>query len=285
MKRYYPLIAILLAALAVPAMAQKRAFTIEDLYKIRSVADLHVSPDGKSVVYVLVTSDLPRAKQSLHIWMMQTDGTGATQMTQGDKNESSPVFSPDGKWIAFVSDRDSSDNLYVMPVGGGEARKLTDISTGVSSPLWSPDGKSIAFSTDVYPECGADDACNKKITERWQDGPLKAHMADHLLYRHWTQWKDGTRSHIFLADVATGGVRDMTPGDFDSPTFELAAPLAYAFSPDGKELAYVSDHDKHPETSTNKDIWVVSTSAASKPESRDITASNPAYDGTPRYSP
>src|SRR5215467_3125888 len=217
------------------ASAQKRAFTIEDLYRIKSISDVHISPDGKSVVYVLGVADLPRAKRQSHIWMMDIDGSNARQMTRGDKSESSPVISPDGRWIAFISDREGDANLFVLPVGGGEARRVTSISTGVSDPLWSPDGKSIAFSTDVYPECGGDDACNKRIADNIEKSPLKAHMADRLFYRHWTAWKDGTRTHIFLAGLSGGSVRDLTPGDFDSPTFQLGGPLQYSFSPDSSE--------------------------------------------------
>jgi dipeptidyl aminopeptidase/acylaminoacyl peptidase len=279
--------AFLLALLIIPinsASAQKRAFTIEDLYRVKSISDIHVSPDGKSVVYALATSDLGRAKRHSHIWMMNIDGTGARQMTRGDKSEYAPVISPDGHWIAFISDREGDSNLFVIPVNGGEARKVTSISTGVSDPVWSPDGKSIAFSTDIFPECGGEDSCNKRISDTWHDGPLKAHMANHLFYRHWTEWKDGTRTHIFLADVATGKTRDLTPGDFDSPTFQLGGPLQYDFSPDGKEFAYVSNHDKNPEESTNNDLWLISLlDTAAQP--RNITASNPAYDGSPKYSP
>lgn len=264
--------------------AQKRAFTLEDIYRVQSASDVHVSPDGKSVIYVLTTSDLARAKRLSQIWMMDIDGKNSRQVTQGEKSSSSPLFSPDGKWVSFISAKDGSANLYLMAVAGGEAKKLTNISTGVSDPLWSPDGKWVAFSTDVYPECGGDDACNKKIAETWNGGPLQAHMADELLQRHWNAWKDGTRTHTFVVNVATGETRDLTPGSFDAPTFQLGGPLQYDFSPDGKEFVYVSNHDKELATSTNNDLWVVSlTDQEARP--RNITASNPAYDGSPKYSP
>ncbi|HEX5732453.1 MAG TPA: S9 family peptidase [Blastocatellia bacterium] len=282
-QRFLSLLIILLVPVAA-AYAQKRAFTIEDLYRIKSVSDIHVSPDGKSVIYVVTTPDLARAKRASHVWMMDIDGKNNRQLTEGESNVSSPVFSPDGKWIAFISSKGGSANLYVMPRAGGEWRQVTNISTGVSDPLWSPDGKSIAFSTDVYPECGGDDGCNKKIAERWEKGSLKAHMADGLLYRHWTAWRDGMRTHIFLANVSTGDVKDLTPGEFDAPTFQLGGPLQYDFSPDSKELVYVSNHDKQLASSTNNDLWVISlTDRDARP--RNITASNPAYDGSPKYSP
>ena len=269
--------------LAISSRAAKRAFTIEDLYRVRAIEDLHVSPDGKTIVFTLRTDDLAKAKRLRHIWMMDADGKNAHQFTFGEKGESLPIFSPDSKWIAFISSRDGDDNLYVISTGGGEARRLTNISTGVSNPLWSADGKWIAFSSDVYPECGADDACNKKIDQRWSKGPLHAHLADALLYRHWTQWKDGKRSHILLADASTGAVRDLTPGDFDSPPFEVGGALRYDFSPNSRELAFDSNHDRKQASSTNSDVWIVPL--AGNQLARNITASNPAFDGHPRYSP
>lgn len=268
---------------AIPSHADKRAFTVEDLYRVRALANLHVSPDGSTVVFTVATNDLPRAKHIEHVWLMNANGTNARQFTRGDAGETSPVFSPDGSRIAFVSGRNGSSNIYIISSSGGEATQLTHASTGVADPLWSPDGKWIAFSSDVYPECGADDACNKKIADRWNKGPLQAHMADGLLYRHWTSWKDGTRTHVLIADVSNGAVRDLTPGDFDSPMFQLAGPLQYDFSPDSSELAFVSDHDADPASSTNGDVWLVPV--ASEGPSRNITAANPAFDGTPRYSP
>jgi dipeptidyl aminopeptidase/acylaminoacyl peptidase len=278
------LLAIVILMIPLSAHAQKRAFTIEDLYRIKSISDVHVSPEGRSVIYAVTTSDLPRAKRATHIWMMNIDGGNPRQLTSGEKGESSPVFSPDGKWISYISSKDGGPQLYLMPTGGGEAKKLTNISTGVSDPHWSPDSKWIAFSSDVYPECGGDDACNQKIADTWSKGPLKAHSADSLLYRHWTQWKDGTRTHIFLASAATGAAKDITPGDYDSPAFQLGGPLEYDFSPDGKEFVFVSNHDKEPASSTNNDLWLISL-ADPKAQPRNITASNPAYDGSPKYSP
>ena len=129
-----------------------------------------------------------------------------------------------------------------------------------------------------------DEACNKKTAETWHKGTLKAHMADALFYRHWTEWKDGTRTHILLLDVASGAVRDLTPGNYDSPTFQLGGPVQYAFSPDSSELCFVSNHDPQPEKSTNNDLWVVSLTAPNA-AAQNITAANHAYDGSPKYSP
>jgi dipeptidyl aminopeptidase/acylaminoacyl peptidase len=280
------LLCLFLCVLSFPVLmnAQKRAFTIEDLYRIKSVSDVHISPDGKSVVYVVAEPDLAKAKRPTHIWMMDIDGKSPRQLTFNTKGESSPLFSPDGKSLLMISPRDGEPNLYILPLNGGEPRRLTNISTGISDPLWSPDGKWIAFSTDVYPECGDNDACNQKTHDTWTNGPLKAHSADSLLYRHWTDWKDGTRTHTFLANAETGEVRDITPGEFDAPTFQLGGPRQYDFSPDSSEFVFVSNHDKTPASSTNNDLWVLSLKdRQAKP--RNVTASNPSYDGSPKYSP
>jgi dipeptidyl aminopeptidase/acylaminoacyl peptidase len=278
------LLLVLLLVSTASARAQKRAFTLEDLYRVKNVSEVHLSPDGRSIIYMLTTSDLARASRSSQLWLMDASGQNARQLSQAGTSIASPRFSPDGRFIAYVGVKDGSANLFLMNTSGGEVRQVTNISTGVSDPLWSPDGKWMAFSTDVYPECGANDACNRRIAERWERGALKAHMADDLLYRHWNAWRDGTRTHIFLASLATGEVRDLTPGEFDAPTFQLGGPLQYDFSPDGTEFVYVSNHDKNPASSTNNDLWLLSlTDANARP--RNITAANPAYDGSPKYSP
>ena len=281
--RTYLAAGVIVFCAAAPAYAQKRAFTIEDLYRVRSVGDLQISTDGARVAYTVTTSDLPRGKRATQVWLMDLGTARTRQLTQGDTGGGSPIFSPDGRSLAFVSGREGDANLFVLPLDGGEAKAVTHLSTGVSEPVWSPDGKWIAFASDVYPEC-TDDACNKKIADTWHKGTLKAHMADALFYRHWTDWKDGTRTHILLLDVASGDVRDLTPGNTDSPTFQLGGPVQYAFSPDSSELCFVSNHDPQPEKSTNNDLWVVSLTAPNA-AARNITAANRAYDGSPKYSP
>ncbi len=273
---------LLVLLLTLPVWAQKKAFTIEDLYHLKSVSDAQVSPDGKQVAFVVTEFFLEKGKRNSEIYVMNTDGSNLRKLTENEAADFHPRWSPDGKRLLFVSTRENGAQVWVLPMEGGEPRQLTDIYTGVSNPEWSPDGKKIAFSTRVFPECGADDSCNKDILESMKNGPLQAHMADRLLYRHWTFWKDGRRTHIMLFDVDSEEMIDLTPGDYDSPSFSLGGATGFAFSPDGKELCYVSNHDANEAETTNKDLWIVSTAGG---EAKNITDENEAYDGDPLYSP
>ncbi len=128
-----------------------------------------------------------------------------------------------------------------------------------------------------------------------EQSKVKAQIFDHLLYRHWNAYKDGKRSHIFVTaipDYSGSGrtpmsyrwlsPRDLTPGDYDAPVFSLGGQDDYAFSPDGQEICYTSNHDKNPAASTNNDLWIVSVNGGA---AKNITADNPASDSTPLYSP
>ena len=95
-----------------------------------------------------------------------------------------------------------------MKVSGGRARRLTSFPMGVADPVISPDGKHVAVTSAVYPECGADAGCNADMMKRREQGPLEVHVADDLLYRHWTSWRDGTYDHILLVDAERGDIED-----------------------------------------------------------------------------
>src|SRR5580698_6116798 len=114
--------AIIFLSLVAPSRAEKRAFTLEDYFRFPRVGDMHLSPDGRTVVFTVGTPDLGKAKLPTHIWTMDADGTNTRQITYGDSSEGSPIFSPDSKSIAFVSSRDGADNIYVISLTGGEAR-------------------------------------------------------------------------------------------------------------------------------------------------------------------
>lgn len=274
------LIALVLAS---PALAEKRAFTIEDLYDIKNVLDPQYSPDGRLVAFAVTEYFLEEGTSNSDIFVMNADGTGLRQMTHSEEGDFHPRWSPDGRWLLFVSTRENGAQAWKMPVGGGEATRVTNFSGGVSEPRWMPDGQRILFYAEVFPECGADSKCNEKLQEDMDEGPVHAHMADDLLYRHWNFWKDGKRFHTILFDPKADTYLDLTPGDLDAPSFLSGGGNAgFDVSPDGAELCVAANTDPNEWETTNKDLWVVPTSGG---ELRNITDENEAYDADPRYSP
>jgi dipeptidyl aminopeptidase/acylaminoacyl peptidase len=266
----------------------KQAFEIADYYRTAFLGSPAVSPDGKYVAFTVRRYSLEKAKTWSEIWMMASDGSGLRQMTFAGHNDTNPTFSPDGKRLLFVSDReDPKPQLFLLSIDGGEPRKLTSFSMGVADPRWSPDSRWIAVTARVYPDCGFDNDCNRKISERMEEGSLQVRVADGLLYRHWDSWREGRYSHILLVDAENGSiVKDITPGLWDSPTFSLDADRGYDFSPDSRELCYVSNHDPDPASSTNADLWIVSIDGdVGENTAVNITAANHGWDGSPMYSP
>ncbi|HMK38685.1 MAG TPA: S9 family peptidase, partial [Bacteroidota bacterium] len=276
-----PLVILAAATLLSPANAQKRAFTIADLYRIRSVEDPQISPDGGTIAFVVKEDDLAGGKSHAAIYAMDTGGGNLRRLTAGTGSDTHPRWSPDGSSLLFLSTRNKGAQAWIIPGGGGEPKQLTDFSAGVGDPEWTADGAGIVFDSDVYPECGADDDCNSRTGDAWSGGPLAAHMADGLLYRHWTSWRDGRRTHMLVFNRTAGTYTDLTPGDFDSPPFSLGG-VGFALSPDGKEICFVSQRDGMDATTTNKDIWKAPLTGGT---AANLTAGNNAYDGDPAYSP
>ncbi len=299
----------------------KRPFTFEDMMKLKRVGEPEVSPDGKWVIFSVVDVDLAANTKTPHVWIVPLPGTagsssaaGGPGMTLereiiGDQDANRPRWAPDGKRFAFISTKEGGSQVWIADFDGAEGtvtgvHKLTSIATEAGGEIWSPDGKNILFVSDVYPECDgeADEIeCNAKRVDEADKSKVKAQIFTHLLYRHWNAYRDGKRTHIFVVGIegcagssrasldrtAEGGCphtnyRDLTPGDYDAPVFSLGGQDDYAFSPDGQEVCFTSNHDKNPAATTNNDLWIIPVSGG---EAKDITADNPASDSTPLYSP
>lgn len=217
-----------------------RSITIEDLYQFKFLSRPRISPDGQRVAFVVTTIDDRKYEYRSSIWIASSAGGEAKRFTAGPANTHSPTWSPDGRWLAFVSEREGEPagkddkeqkqhgkgkpQVWLIPTDGGEARQLTFMQHGASHPAWSPDSKCLLFSAAVGP-----------ADEETEDGKVlpKARVIDNLWYR-----LDGVgfiyerRQHLFLVDVAGGEAQQLTDGDWDDSDA--------AWSPDGTRIAFTS---------------------------------------------
>jgi dipeptidyl aminopeptidase/acylaminoacyl peptidase len=262
-----------LLSLASPAAAERpaaatRPMSIRDLLGAVRVSDPQLSPDGKQVAFVRTTTDVATGKRNADIWIVPADGSASPRLlVGGDKSESTPRWDPDGSHIAFISTRDGDSQIYIANADGTNVRQFTKIAGGVQPPMViSPDRSAIAFVADV---------------KQGEDTPSNVHVLKRLLYRHWDEWRENVRHHVFIAALAGGDPRDLTPGDFDSPPTQQED-AALAFTPDSKELVFVSNRDGIDKEafSTNNDIWSVPVAGGPA----KMLTTNPAADVQPRFT-
>lgn len=263
--------------------AQKRAMTADDLWGMKRIGDVILSPDGKTIAYTITTYSMDLNKGNSDIWLMNSDGTNARALKSSEKNESQPRFSPDGKKIAYSFDK----QIWTINTDGSGDKKLTSFYSGASDMEWSKDGKKILFTSSVYPDC-VNEECNKSRDEEKEKSKVKASIFTELMYRYWDDWRGEKRSHLFLYDIDKNEYTDLTlSSTSDVPPVDLGSSNDFSFSPDGKEAALTMNTDKQLAISTNNDIFLVDLTALNKnqaPALRKISVSQ-GNDNQPVYSP
>jgi len=296
-------LALLAAAQFCPAQSApaKRPMTFEDMMKMKRLGETAVSPDGKWLAYSVTTVNLDQNTKTAELWLQAIVGGNPIPLAVSKPGDSGPQFSPDGKRILFLSSREGGQQVWLAdfdPATGAtsNAKKLTGISTEADNAKWSPDGRSLAFTSAVYPDCPAitvadgatGDKCNADRDAALAASKVKAQIFTHLLYRHWNHYTGDKRSHIFLASVETGALRDLTPNDpHDVPPFSLEGGGGFAFAPDAKELAFTENLDPEPATSVSAKIFTLDlTNPAAKPVAVSNSLGgnfNPAYSPDGKY--
>jgi dipeptidyl aminopeptidase/acylaminoacyl peptidase len=270
--------ALLPVLLASAVDAQKQPFDANALMQLVRIGDPQLSPDGRWVAFSTQTIDVDNNSKPKQIYLVSLDGGAPRKVADSAER---PRWSPDSKRIAFVSDRNGSAQIWMMDADGANPKQITNLSTEAGGVLYSHDGKNLLFTSAVFPECGADDACNGQKLDAEKNNKVKARTITGLLYRHWTAWQSVRRTHLLVTSVAGGAAKDLTPGNKDVPPFSLGGPDDYAISPDGTEVCYATISDDVPATSTNSDLYAVPIAGG---QAKKITA-NPAADNSPQYSP
>ena len=241
-------LALAFAACALPLLRAQapRPLQPADFAALRDVADPQLSPDGTLVAYTVRTTDLPADKTATHLWLVRWDGTDNRALTHGDTKHSRPRWSPDGRWLAFLSSRRDDrevDQVWLLPRDGGEAEKLTEAPGGVEDFAWSPNSSQLALVVrDLDPR-----EPDPKAKEKKTPPPL---VIDRFQFKQdRTGYLTEVRTHLALIELGARKIIPLTSGPHDH-----AFPV---WSPDGRQLAFVSNRDADPDRSENTDVFVM----------------------------
>ncbi|MCZ7609834.1 MAG: S9 family peptidase [Ignavibacterium sp.] len=257
--------------------AQKKPFTIEEFYKIKSVGSPVLSNSGERIAYSVTEYDLPAAKTTSTVYVMNKNGSSLKSISDKLPGAYSPFWSVSDDLYLL-----SKGQLYKYSFDKDNVEQLTDFYPGISAPVVSNDERYVAFTADLFPECGVENDCNKKLDESTANGPVQAYIADNLMFRHWTEYKGEKETFLILYDMVEKKYETITSSDVLSDTYMLGGGPKYAFSPDSRILAYVSTPEKNIAASTNTDIYLLPIGSK---EAVNITFANNAWDGTPAFSP
>ena len=240
-------IACTMALLARVSPSTAQGFTSSDLSRLRSVGSVELSPDGHRVAYTIVMRDRPGRPYG-QLWVIDVS-TQKSSRIGGDKDSGGgPLFSPDGKWLAFAGKQGENSGLFVVRVDGSDVTFLAPWN-GTNSPLpgtgkeftWSPDGKQLAFVSSTPGTEAAEAAGDPMVITRYLYKPDAGEGM--------TRFNDNQRLHIFTVDVATKQVRQLTKGDTDEHSID--------WSPDGKEILFASNREPNQDEFFNYDIFAL----------------------------
>jgi len=270
---------LVLAWAGLPGALGAEPFTATEMMRLKRLADPRISPDGSQVVFVQAGVDLEANRTSSDLWLVPVGGGEPRRITSHPAAEVRPRWSPDGRRIAFVSARDGAPQVHVLDLTGGEARRVTSLAGGAETVSWVDDER-LLVGAEVFPACGADDACNAERLETLERPPT-ARAYDHLPVRHWDTWDDGRRRHLFVVSLRGGGASDLTPGPEDIPPLTVGGPDSFAVSPDGQEVCFSRKDARAEAWTTNGDVWVVPSTGG---QPRRVTDA-PGNDDGCQYSP
>ena len=258
--------------------------SVHDMVAMDRISDPQVSPDGRTIAFVIRVTDLEANKGRMDLWVVGTDGSGLRRLTTDPANDWNPRWSPDGKHLYFVSTRSGSSQVWRLRVDGGEAQQVTDQPLDVDNLVVSPDGTRLAFSMEVFPDCDGADCTKKRLDER-DKAKGSGIVFERLFVRHWDTWKDGRRSHVFVAPAEGKNAIDVMKGmDADSPSKPFGGPEEIAFSPDGRAVVFTArDVGREEAWSTDFDLYLAPIDGSKTPEC--ITKTNEAWDTQPVFSP
>src|SRR3569833_1796842 len=280
-----PLHAMLAVAGTGVAAAAPKGLTIQDLLAMQRVGEPHVSPDGTRVAFAVRDTDYDANRGRFDIYIAKVDGSGGERVTTSAENDSEPAWSPDGRWLYFLSSRSGSSQVWRIALAGGEAEQVTKLAGDVNGFTIFPDGKRLALTADVNPDAKSF-ADSAKRDEDKAKSKVKAKIYNEAFFRHWDTWEDGKYSHLFVwtPERPEGGL-DLTPGQAtDTPVKPFDGMEDASISADGRTIAYLARGGGREQAwTTNTDVFLVATDGRSR--AIDLTAANKAYDFLPTFSP
>ena len=261
----------------------KHPLTVEDLWAMKRVGSLCLSPDGKTIAFTVTTYSMEENKGHTSIYLIDVDGNNLRKLNNSEKDETNPQFNNDGNKIAYLKD----DQIHECNLDGSNDIQLTDLYTGVSDFRLSNDGKKFLIISSVYADC-ATQADNKKLDEEKKESKANVRILTHLMFRVWNHWLDGKRSHLFLFDTASKNYYDLNyKMHNDVPPLDLGSDHDFCFSPNDNEIAFTMNPDTVVATSTNNEVFTAQLSAVKtneKAPTKKISESD-GVNNQPFYSP